>query len=394
MNKSMALYGYELLYRSDSKNNYYTEDFNEDHASSDVVETIHSLGIDKITGGKKAFVNFTHTFLSSGMATLFPKEYLVVEVLESIAPSEQLVESVRQIKEKGYIIALDDFVYSEEFQPLIDLADIIKVDFINFSAANMKELLLHADLKKVTLLAEKVETREDFQRACSLGFKLFQGYFFSKPVIVEKPKINPLKMNYIQLIRLTSQEEVDFVAVSHVVRRDLSLAFKILRLVNSAYFGLRNQITDILQALAFLGEKELKKWVSLVSMMGIAEGKPSELVRMSMVRANFCEQAALSLGMKNDSEAFFIAGMFSLIDAIMDTPMEMIFAEMPVLPVARDALLEQKGTAAKMLDLLKAYEMGSWTEVAAIAEQIELDEETVTKMYVAAVTWCDQLALS
>lgn len=391
MNKNNALVGYELLYRKDSASTSFDSMVDEDHATASVLDGFHSTGIAHLTGNKKGFVNFTEKLLLDRVATLFDNRHLVVEVLETITPSEAILNAVDYLRQSGYTVALDDFVFEERYLPLLKRADIIKIDTATINRETMRTILRHVDLSRVKLLAEKVEDHEQLLMAQSFGFTLFQGYYFSKPVTMSKPAMNPSKLNYIQIMALVFQPVVDFFAVSRVIRRDLALSFRILRLVNSPYFGVRNKIRDIHQAVTFLGEGELKKWVSLVALSGLGGDRPEELVNMSIIRASVFEGLAVHLGLRSERETYFLMGLFSMIDSIMATPMDEILKQLPLEEEITDVLVNKRGLGYRLVELVTANEKGEWETVEKIARSIGLTPETVADVIYQSIEWSNSL---
>ncbi len=389
----MNVYAYELLYRFDAAHNFAGDICNPDKASSEtVMTTFHSLGIEKITGGKKAFINFTDTLLEAGIATLFPTQYLVVEVLETVTATPSVLAACQQLKRDGYMLALDDFTYRPELRPLLALADIVKIDWLTTSGREIKALLGQLESPRPMLLAEKIETREAYEEARRLHFSLFQGYFFSKPTIVSEKKIEPMVGNYLQLMRLVNRSEVDFSQLAHIIRRDVVLSYRLLRLVNSAYFGIRHQVKDIQHGLAILGLKEIRKWISLLAMIGISSDKTGELVRISMIRGRFLELYGERFLSLKTTETLFMTGLFSLLDVILDVSMDEVFAQMPVPADVTAPLLRRTGHVADVLSALSAHEHGQWEEALVQCARIGLRESELTALYLEAVIWCNSFA--
>lgn len=392
LDKKSSVVGYELLYRDSADSVSYDPAVDEDRATASVLDGFHSTGIGRLTGNKKAFVNFTEKLLLDGVATLFDRQHLVIEVLEHVPPSGAVLDAVRHLCEAGYLVALDDFVFEEQYLPLLSLASIIKIEIGAITKEHMRTVLRHVDLSKVKLLAEKVENQAQLQTAQSFGFSLFQGYYFSMPVTLGNPSISPSKLNYIRMMVLAFQPVVDFFAVSRIVRYDLALSYRILRLVNSPYFGVRNKISDIHQAITFLGERELRKWVSLVALSGLGGDKPNELVTMSIVRAGVFESLAVRLGMHSERETYFLMGLFSMIDSIMDTPMEDILKQLPLPDEVTDALVHKKGLGRRFVELAEANENGEWENVWKISNSLGLTSEVVAGVIYQSVEWSGRLS--
>lgn len=326
LDAAQKLYGYELLFRPnpDATTSGISPQFDGDRATASVLESLYVRGIDKVTGNKMAFVNFTEGLLHRGLALKYPKDYLVVEVLESAVLDDKLYEALVELQREGYSLALDDYIFKDGHERFLRLMDIVKVE-VNDSATaerNIAAVRTRINPKKCKILAEKVEDKETFEKARALGCSLFQGYYFAYPDIVVDHTLGPLRMNHLRLIAEVTKPTVDFQTISNIIKQDVGLSYKTLRLVNSAYFGLSQKINNIHQAVVFLGTNELKKWISFTSLTNITEGKPTELMAMSLTRASFCESVAEATGRRRDAESFFLAGMFSLLYVMMEMRME------------------------------------------------------------------------
>lgn len=385
------LYGYELLFRSDpeAKTAGRTPQFDGDRATAIVPEALFNRGIDNVTGNKKAFVNFTEGLLQGNIAMQYPPEDLVVEVLETVKLNDDTYNALVLLKENGYQLALDDYVYRRGNERFLDLVDIVKVEVNDTTkvARNIGAVRSRVDPATTQILAEKVETREVFETARRLGCTLFQGYYFAYPDIVVDHTLGTLRANHLRLIAEVSKPNVDFGAISSIIKQDVGLSYKTLRLVNSAYFGLPQKIQNIHQAVVFLGTNELKKWVAFTALTNITEGKPSELVTMSLIRGNFCETVAKNTRRQADSESYFLAGMFSLLDVMMEVKLETALADLSLTAVTRAALLEEDNPGWYALQLIQAFEKGQWERASHWCEQLGLHEETASEIYFRALSW-------
>lgn len=389
-NKNRKLYGYELLYRNSQINSFNCSD--GDKASTDVmINSFHLFGIQNITGGKRAFINFTDNLLKEGIATLFPKKDLVIEILETVQPCADIIISCNDLKNKGYTLALDDFVFSEEYMPLIAMADIIKVDFMSTAPQVCQSLVKSLKNRSIKFLAEKIETNEEFEKAKRWGYSLFQGYFFSKPVILSVHDVSPIKLNYLQLIQRANAPEFDFEQIADIVQRDLSLSYKLLRMVNSVAFGLRNRIKSVRQALVMLGAKEIKKWVSLIAIRGIGDDHPEEIITTSLVRARFLEQLSVEYDKSINHDACFLTGLFSTLDVLMNRPMTEILKEIAITDDIVEALIHNEGRMGQAYRLILAYEKADWGQVTALCATLGCDQSKVSDIYLEALTWSYQL---
>lgn len=388
--KNKNVFAYELLYRSGQQDFYDHDD--GDRATSDVITNSFSvIGIDTLTGGKRAFINFTQNLLKKEMATIIPPGSVVIELLEDIVPDAEILAACRKLKQLGYTLALDDFVAFNQISPLIDLADIIKVDFLKASPDDRKAMPREIGNGRIRFLAEKVETLEEYKEALAHGYSYFQGYFFSKPEIFSGQDLAPYKLNYLRIIQEINRFGGDFDRIEGIVKQDVSLSYKLLRLINSAAFGLTTKVTSIKYSLVLLGIKEFVKWVTLVSLRSIGEDKPDELIIVSLIRARFAELLAQEVGMKERSSDLFLMGMFSMIDALMDRPLQEIIDEIPIAEDVKDALLGNVNPFREIYDLIIAYERGEWDLLTERTGRLYIPESEVSRLYLAALQWVKQI---
>ncbi len=384
--RTKKLFGYELLFRSGLNNAF--PDLDGDVATSNLLSSsFFSVGIDRIAGGRKSFINFTEALLLRGTPSLFPQNMIMVEILEDIRPSAEIIEACRHLKKKGYTLALDDFVYDDSFVELLPLIDIVKIDFRRTPEPEIRSLLQKLRPFSCRLLAEKVENYDEFNRARELGFAFFQGYFFSRPEVLKNRDIPQNKLTMLRLISEINTSEFDVTALEKLISRDVSVSYKLLKYLNSAYFSRLAPLKSIRQAIAFLGERGVKLFVSLIATSQLAEDKPDELVRMSIVRARFLEQLGPKLGL--DSGELFMLGLFSLIDAMLDNPMDDLIARLPVSEPIRQALVERVGPLAKPLSLVESCERADWSAVDRWRQQLQVDEEQLQAMQLDAIGWAD-----
>lgn len=385
------VHAYELLYRNGYINSY--NHINGDAASANViVSAFQTFGLEMLTNGKPVFINFTENLIQQGIATILPRESLVIEVLETVEANQDTVKMCKTLKNLGYTLALDDFVYKPGYEPLLDLADIIKIDFSLLTRNRIKQLLNRLNERKVTLLAEKVETHKEFEAAKKLGFTLFQGYFFKKPEIVTAKAITPLQANYLQLISKVNQPGINFDELAKTLSRDVALTVSLLKLVNSAAFGFKKKVHSIKHALVLLGEKEIRKWISLLVLQNLGQNKPGELIRTSLVRARLAELIALETAFKNRSEDLFLAGLFSLLDVILDKPLAAILQDINAPDEVKACLLNKNDGAAEIGKAIIAYEQGRWSDVALHADVLKINSRAIIDAYLNALQWYSEMA--
>ncbi|HNU75157.1 MAG TPA: HDOD domain-containing protein, partial [Deltaproteobacteria bacterium] len=301
------------------------------------------------------------------------------------------IENCRALSSKGYKIALDDFQYRRELDALIPIADIIKMDFQNTDPETLEQYVEMFSRKGYTLLAEKVETVEEFRKACSMGFTYFQGYFFSKPELVRETEIPALKMNLIQIMSEAGNDEFRINEMERLIERDVGISYKLLRYLNSPFFRTRNEIRSIRHAIIMLGEKELKRFLSVIVMSELSQDKPDELIRSSIIRAKLCENLGFLRKGGSDPSELFTLGLFSLIDAILDSPMESVLKKLPLSRSIKAALLDQQSPLAPYLELARSYERGNWTEVMVQGSSLGIDIQRLPEIYFRALGWADAL---
>lgn len=385
--------GYELLFRS-GLDNVFKDFSNQNRATSrTLVDTFFLFDVNKLTAGKLAFINFTKTVLLSELATFFPKDFLVVELLETIQPDEKVIAACKNLKEKGYTLALDDFVFQPGFRDLMDYVDIVKVDFVQTPGKERTSVFAGMDRPGIKFLAEKVESMETFYKAKEMGYSYFQGFFFSKPVIVSARDIPSLKTHLLNLLNRIYQPEVDMAEIESIIKKDVSLAYKLIRFVNSASFGLAREVQSIMHVLNLLGIHELRKWISLVVLSQLSNDKPGELMTSSIVRARFCELIARKLDMEKRSPEFFLTGLFSLIDTFFQRPMEEILGELPLAGDVKRALTGSEGIIGDVLTIARCYERGDWQTIFKITTRIGLGEEILPELYFETINWANSLKI-
>jgi c-di-GMP-related signal transduction protein len=391
--RQRRLYGYELLYRSDPSRNQF-DGTEAGSATAQVISSaLLSIGLQSILGGKKAFVNFNQLLLSDGTYRSLPPEATVLEILETVEPTPGLLALCRRIHQEGYTIALDDFVFSPQFEPLTRLAQFIKVDLRITGKPEQERLLATYRPRGIAMLAEKVETYEEFEWARAAGYDYFQGYFFARPSLIRSPALPASKLNCLRLLCEMQHPDLDYTNLESLIRVDVALTYKLLRYVNSALLGRRDEIRSIRQALVIVGNDNIRHWVALATLPMLAIDKPGELATTSIVRARFCELLAQLAGIPCQNEAFLM-GMFSVLDGMLDRPLDQALLSMSLGPEITQALL---GTAAdpnllsKIYRLTRRYELGDWVEVEELARACGFSASAAVDAYLGATLWAAQM---
>jgi c-di-GMP-related signal transduction protein len=383
--------GYELLFRQ-GLDNAFPRGFSPSTASAMVIkDALLVFGFDVLTRDKLAFVNVTSHVLEQRLYAALPPGRTVLELLETEKATPVTVQAFREAKRAGYRLALDDFVFREDLAPLVELADIIKVDFLATTPETRRQIVSASSGGARAFLAEKVETQADVAEAQREGFAYFQGYFFARPEMVSRKERDPSKAIYLQLMSELQSEELDFERLEAVIRQDVSLSVKLLRYLNSAAFGWRSGVTSLRRALVLLGERAFRQWATLVAVIGLTHGRPDELALASLTRARFCELLAGPLLGRGPELDAFLVGLLSLIDAVVGRPASEVLAELAVHADIQEALLAPGDSPlAALLALSRAYERASWVDVHQLTATLGLQEARVRVAYLDALRWAGQ----
>ena len=392
LDQQKNVYAYEILFRSGLKNAFDPNLDGNVATQSVLVNAMLDFGMNKLVSDKRAFINFTEQNLLTRAPKLLPSETVVVEILENVQPTSEILEVVKELKAAGYKIALDDFVLLPGYEPLIEMADIIKVDFRITNSPEERKKMREILPKHVRLLAEKIETEEEFQQALTYGYVLFQGYFFCKPTILQQKRLTSNALSKMRLLREINRQNVDFSSITGVISSDTNLVHKLLTYINSAGVGLANHVSNLKQATVLLGASGVRRWVTLVSLQTFSEDKPPELFTLSLMRAKFCELIAAKLkrpGLTADTG--FLLGMFSLLDVLLTLPMEDVLKEVNLSDELTDALLGKDNDLRRLLDLVIAYEKGDWDTVIAYCERENLSPEFLQPTYDNVLEWYNAL---
>lgn len=380
------LHGYELLFRDGESNAF--PNINADEATSKLITEHHLFtGVEKITGGHKAFINFSADTLIHHFPTSIDPNSMVIEVLETVPISTELLAACRELHRMGYQLALDDHDFDPKWDIFLPYVSIIKVDVRQFNILQISKYIHRVKHHNITLLAEKVETQDEFEKLRTLGFALFQGYFFARPEMLKHKKLASSKLNLMLLIAESSQRELNFEKLSGICERDVGLSYKLLRFVNSASYGRGQSIGSLKHAMIYLGEAELKKFVALLALANLSESGPNELLNMSMTRARFCDRLAAANGDPDNPPAAFLTGLFSLVDAMLEQPLPELLEELPLLDDIKAALLHQHGQLGMYLQFARAFEAGDWQQQEVLSQQLQHQVGNLSELYLDSVFW-------
>jgi EAL and modified HD-GYP domain-containing signal transduction protein len=380
---------YELLHR-ESEENRFPANVSPIQATSKVlVNTFLNTNVDNISDGKAVLVNFPLSALRENFPEVAPHDKIILEILEDVEPTEELYSILRTLFHKRYKIALDDFIYKPEWEPFLKFVKLVKFDIQNTRLSELKDVVRHfrKNHPKIKLLAEKVETHEEFREAKSMGFDFFQGYFFAKPEVIKSCSVDISESSLMGIYAEVMKPEIDFQRLNKLFQCDLPLCYKLLNYVNSPAFGIRVEIESIKQALSFLGENLLRRFTCLLVTSELSQNKPPELLKTSIYRARFCELIVQKTPFSAYADRAFLAGLFSTIDAVLDARMADIMSQLPLDRDIKLALVQNVGLLAGALNIIKSYEQGAWDDVDTLAKSIDLDREQVGGLYIKAINW-------
>jgi c-di-GMP-related signal transduction protein len=386
----LKTFGHELLYRSGTANFYAGT--NPTLASLEVINnSLFSFDIGQLVGEKRAFINFDHELLLQDAALILPPEAVVLEILETTVLDSEIMAACGRLRDRGYPLAADDVAAVNQMQPLLEIADFIKVDFHLATPEERKKIIDRYGARHICL-AEKLETQEDFEEAKRLGYRLFQGYFFARPAVLKGQQIPGYKLNYLRILSAVQRPDIEFSELEKLILQEPSVAYKLLRYANSALFAQRSKVDSIKRALIILGERELRKWASIVLLLHLASDKPDALINCALIRAHFCEALAQLSGNGGRKSDFFLLGMFSLLDAMTGSALESALRQISLPSEVESVLLggdPPRSPFSAAYRLVQAYEQGNWQAVGNKASVLGVEGEEVRDTYLEAVNWCE-----
>ena len=382
------VFGYELLYRAAAADSSCHEEL--DVAAARVLnDAVLTLGLETLTGDKRAFINLTRHVLLGDFATLLRPSAVVLEVLENVIGDEAAVSAVKRLRRLGYSIALDDFTLNDHSLALLPYATYVKVDVLATTPEQRREIKA-AMPPWVTLLAEKVESPTILDELRAASFALFQGHYFCRPRTFAAGTLTTRHIAYSRLLAAVCRADATVAAVEEVIKSEASLAFRVLRCINSAAFGIRREIRSIREALVLLGLDQVRKWALVWGLAGLNLGTTPELVTMAILRARCCELVAQTRVSSEDAAEYFLLGLCSVLDALLDRPMEEMVEDLPLSATIRGALLGEQNEARLVLDTVTAYERGQWDEATTLAHRAGIQPERLPVAYADALRWARQ----
>lgn len=381
---------YELFFRDGKQDCFPSID--QDEATSKLIADGHlTTGLEDITGGVPAFLNFyEHTLINEFPTALDPKG-VVIEIVETAPISDELFEACKRIKKMGYRIALDDHDLDPKWDIFIPWVDIIKVDVQDSEyehiAANVQKFF-DAGIK---LVAEKIETYEEYKQYRQLGFEYFQGYFFAKPEVIKNKALPASKMQLIELMSESSKAELDIDRVNDIIERDVSLSYMLLRFINNPMSNKKYKISSLIHALNYMGQAEVKKFIALLALANLGDDKPMELTKLSLVRAKFCELLAKEMKDSENPPKGFLVGLFSSIDALLDQDMRKLVSKLPIMDDLKSALCGESNQLRLYLEIAKSFETANWLTTQRIAKKLNIQQRTIHGLYNQAIVWSNSM---
>jgi len=380
--RALNVIGYEVLFRDSAENCARVVDGNR-ATSQVIIGAFMDMGLDVLVGNRPVFINLTRDFIVGEFPLPFPPGRVVLEVLEDIASDQEVSAGLHRLSQEGYTLALDDYVEQPHLHAFIDQVDIVKVDLVAVGAARLAEVVeaLRRHNPRLLLLAEKIENLEEFQRCKLLGFDYFQGYFLSRPNVVATRALPDNRLALLRLLERLQDPETELEQLEALISRDVSLSYRLLHTINSARFAISPKVESIRRAISLIGIRTIRDWASLILLTQLAD-KPHELFIDALVRARMCENLAAQQ-QRQHREQYFLVGLFSLLDALMDIPMETILASLPLADNVKNALLSRAGPLGEVLGWTVAFEHGEWER---LADQSPTPKQ-FTDAYLEAVTW-------
>lgn len=381
-----SVFGFELLYRGSADAD--TCVMRDDQATARVlIDALLSLGFETLTDGRPAFINFTRATLLSDVAMQVPPSQLAVEVIETVDVDADVIDACRRLHERGYAVGLDDFVPGSASELLLPYVSFIKMDVLQTPRAVLADVAERFRTRGIRMIAEKVETLDVQRDVRGLGYGLFQGYYFCRPSGVSTRPVSPQQHTYLRLLGALSREDLTVAELEDLVKSDVSLAFRVLRAVNSPALGLCREVTSLRQALVLLGRERVRQWASVWTMAGLSSNLDEQLLTTALIRARCCEAVGGQVVGANAGGEYFLLGLCSLLDAVMKRPMSDVLDGVPLPKTIRDALLGTPNQAKLILDAVLAYARGDWNSTTTLARQANVSLSTLGRAYADALRW-------
>lgn len=391
-NRNCSVVGYELLFRN-SEVNKFDANVNADEATMKLISNCAAIGLNELTNNKRAYINFTKKLLLNDTARFLPKEKIIIEILENIKPNSKILETMRKYKNDGYVLALDDVSMDAKYLQFGSLIDIYKIDFMKTNKEERKKLL--DEISEINplarFLAEKVENDDDYDEITNDNrYIYYQGYYFSKPILVAAKDISLRNKTYFQVMTELLNDNFNVDKLEAIIKSDVGISFKLIKLLNSAAFSFVQEITSIKQAIVMLGKEELNKWITLVGISEMDSKNGEEMATSNIIRGRFCELLAEEIN-PEIANLCFMAGLFSNLDFYIEKDMESILEDMPLKKELKIALLTGDNEIGYILRLVKAYEEMYIEEIDVYTKVLNIKKEKLVDIYFKSIEWSNDM---
>lgn len=399
LDRNQRIVAYELLFRSAGGGNAAIIEDNFTATAEVVVRAFVELGLANVLGDCQGYINADERFLNSDLVDLLPTDRVVLEILETVEFTPSLMARIRELRQRGLRLALDDFTrIQSENSPSIELVDVVKVDLLALESGRLPSLVHDLRHWPIKLLAEKIDDGDQFQTCFKLGFDFFQGYYFAKPTILIGRRIDPARAGVLRLINLVVGD-VEVSQLEREFKRYPNLTYNLLRLVNSVAFGLPTKIDSLRHAIAILGRRQLQRWLQLLLFTQRAEGAPpgQPLLTLAATRGKVMElmMEPIAPGQRGQADQAFMVGVLSLLDALFGAPLPELLAELNLADPVRAALLNGEGALGRLLAIVRAFEGNQFAEVAVLlADFPQLSLAQFNQMQLQALGWAGEISTS
>ncbi|MFT5676234.1 MAG: EAL and modified HD-GYP domain-containing signal transduction protein [Paraglaciecola sp.] len=386
LDREKEVFAYELLFR-DGNRNCYPDTIRDKETTKLIAQNFLTLGLDDISCNKKAFINFQSETLMKGLPSSMDPENVVVELVDADFSHDGLLTICKHVKNLGYNLALEDYQLDPKWSDCLPYVDVVKVNTVQNNQDVISKNVHRFLDANVKLVAEKVETQQDFLIYRDMGFDYFQGYFFARPESVTQKNIPTSKLTLVELMGASSSEFFNVDSINSVIEHDVGLSYMLLRFINNPMINKRYKITSLRHALNYMGEVEIKKFIALLALANLNDNKPIELLHLSLVRAKFCDLIATEKNIGNNPPTGFLVGLFSLLDALLDQDMKTLLEKLPLVEQVKNALCGEKNELSVYLLLVKAFESGNWLKVIRIAGVLDIDQKRLHSLFNEAIIW-------
>ena len=386
LDRHKEVFAYELFFR-DGKNNCYPSVARDATTTKLIAKNYQTLNVDDISCSKKSFINFQSETLMSGLPAYLDPENVVVELADDRSDNNSLLDMCKHVKKMGYKVVLADASLELSLNEYLPFIDMLKVNTnfenLDFLSKNVNRFMD----ANVQLIADKVDTQDSFSIFKDMGFDYFQGYFFARPISVSDKNLPTSKLTLVELMGASSSESFDVESVNSVIEHDVGLSYMLLRFINNPTINKRYKITSLRHALNYMGEVEVKKFIALLALANLSDDKPLELLHLSLVRAKFCDLLGTEKNIGNNPPTAFLVGLFSMLDALFDQPMESLIEKLPLVDEVKKALCGSQNDLSVYLMLVKAFESGNWLKVIRISKILDIDQKLLHSLFNQAILW-------